>query len=86
MRSTTFAAIDFQGQEAEDEEETGHSKTDSVHCRIPHQLLTGVTSFNAFTDIFIKWNLRKEEKEKIHLFKLGEEGLLADSVRIAYDS
>lgn len=50
--STAFAVVDIQGQEAEEEEETGHSKTDSVYCRIPHQLLTGVTSFNAFTDIF----------------------------------
>jgi len=56
VRSTAFAAVDFQGQEAEDEEETGHSKTDSIHCRIPHQLLTGVTSFNAFTNIFVKRN------------------------------
>lgn len=69
MSSTTLAAVDIQGQEAEDEEETGHSKADSIHRRIPHQLLTSVTSFNAFTNIFVKWNLRKEKKV-VH-FKTG---------------
>lgn len=52
--STTFTVVDFQGQEAEYKEETGHSKTDSIYRRIPHQLLTGVASFNAFTHIFEK--------------------------------
>lgn len=58
--STAFTVVDIQGQEAEDEEETGHSKTDSVYCRIPHQLLTGVASFNAFTNIFKIRDLKKK--------------------------
>lgn len=62
--STAFTVVDIQGQEAEDEEETGHSKTDSVYCRIPHQLLTGVTSFNAFTNIFKIRDL-KEKRESL---------------------
>lgn len=62
MGSTAFAVVDIDGQEEEDEKETGHSKTDSIHRRITHQLLTGVTSFNAFTNIFEKRNLRKKEK------------------------
>ena len=60
--STAFTVVDVQGQKAEEEEETGHSKTDSVYCRIPHQLLTGVTSFNAFTDIFKIRDLKKKRK------------------------
>ena len=60
--STAFTVVDIQGQEAEDEEETGHSKTDSVYCRISHQLLTGVTSFNAFTNIFKIRDLKKKRE------------------------
>lgn len=71
--STTFTVVDFQGQEAEYKEETGHSKTDSIYRRIPHQLLTGVASFNAFTHIFEKRDLKK--KRKSNLLKLGKEGL-----------
>lgn len=52
--SATFTVVDFQGQQAEDKEETGHSKTDSIHCRIAHQLLAGIASFNTFTNVFKK--------------------------------
>ena len=63
--SEAFAVADIEGQEAEDKEETGHSKTDSIHRRIPHQLLTGVASFNAFTDVFVKRTLRKKRKNHV---------------------
>lgn len=59
----TFAVVDIERQEAEDKEKAGHSKADSIYRRIPHQLLTGVTSFNTFTNVFVKRNLRKKREK-----------------------
>lgn len=61
----TFAVVDLQGQQAEDEEETSHPKADFIDRRVPHQGLAGVPSFNACTEIFKKRNLREKEREKL---------------------
>lgn len=58
----TFAVVDFEGQHTKHKEETSHSKADSVHRGIAHQVLTGVARFDAFTEVFKKGNLREDVK------------------------
>lgn len=63
--TAVFAVVDFESQQAKHKEETGHSKADPVHCRVAHQVLARVTSFNAFTEIFKKGNLREKKIQKL---------------------
>lgn len=60
IRSAAFAVVNFDGKQAEEKEETGHSKTDFVHRRVSHQLLTHLTRLNALAHLFIEGKLENE--------------------------
>lgn len=67
-----FTVVDLEGDEAENEEETGHSKADAVHGGVAYQLLTVFASLNASTDIFKvgDLNLRKTK----HYYNVSVKG------------
>jgi len=63
--SAAFAVVNFDGKQAEEKEETGHSKTDFVHRRVSHQLLTHLTCLNAFAHLLIEGKLKNKTRYKL---------------------
>lgn len=55
--SEASAVLNVYCKDEEYEEEAGHAKTDSVHCRVPDQLLTVHSSLHMLTDISIERNM-----------------------------
>lgn len=56
--SAAFAAVNFDSEQEEQKEETGHSKTDFVHCRVSHQLLTHLARLNTLAQLLVEGNLK----------------------------
>lgn len=56
--SAAFAAVNFDGEQEEQKEETGHSKTDFVHCRVSHQLLTHFTRLKTLAHLLVEGYLK----------------------------
>lgn len=64
VRSAAFAAVNFDGEQEEQKEETGHSKTDFVHCRVSHQLLAHLTRLNTLAHLLVEGNLKSTTRYK----------------------
>lgn len=56
ISSAAFAVVNFDGEQAEEKEEAGHSKADFVHCRVSHQLLAHFTCLNSLAHLLIEGN------------------------------
>lgn len=56
--SAAFAAVNFDGEQGEQKEEAGHSKTDFVHRRVSHQLLAHLTRLNTLAHLLVEGNLK----------------------------
>lgn len=63
--TAAFAAVNFNGEQEEQKEETGHSKTDFVHCRVSHQLLAHLTRLNTFAHLLVEGNLESTTYDKL---------------------
>lgn len=65
ISSAAFAVVNFDGEQAEEKEEAGHSKADFVHCRVSHQLLAHFTCLNSLAHLLIERNLKNKTHDKL---------------------
>lgn len=59
----TRAVVDFDGEDAKEEEEAGHAEAHLVDCRVSDQSFTVLPCIQRLTEVAVEWDLIEKNHE-----------------------